>query len=158
MVLMTFSVLFLRTVPHPQISLGSSTNITPSPILYGKIRHQTPHIKKLGLNQYPHHHHHHGHLFSPPSCSQPKPLRPLTDNTLASAIAIVIVEAPNLSPRPTVFIDPANRLWCTPPTGLRAAHVPTANFYAGIQYLYVCNLLMWELNKDRLTYDSSMGV
>ena len=67
-------------------------------------------------------------LFLPPSCSRPKPLRPLTNNTHASTI--VMVGAPNLvtasngahqSSKSTV-VDPPKYL----PNGLCAAHVPTA--------------------------------
>ena len=85
-----------------------------------------PHQKLGSTQQCPYQHQHCGHFFSPPSCSQPKPLRPLINNIHASAI--VMVGALNLATASnangahrrskTIVVDP--------PKGLRAAHVPTA--------------------------------
>jgi len=63
-------------------------------------------------------------LFPKKMCSQPKPLRPLTDNTHASAI--VMVGAPNSATASNGAHRRSKSTVVDPPNGLRAAHVPTA--------------------------------
>jgi len=71
-----------------------------------------------------------GHFFSPPSCSQPKPLRPLTSNNHGSRTVVVCCQ---IWPRlPTVHIVAANRPSLSPPNRLCAAHVPTAFPHAAV--------------------------